>query len=226
MSFILHATAAGVVARPMYARSTAPLVSAEIVSEVARRTARSLRWTLWLCAAYMLVLVAWSAPTPSGSDVPVASEPSVKAAFLFKFLGYVEWRAGTLPEPTSPIVIGVMGGDAIADALATVIGGRKVGEHPVEIRRLRPNDSLDGVHLLFVGREHSSRTRQLASLAQRRGILFVTDYEGALEDGSAINLVVVDNRVRFEVSLDATEKSGIKLSSRLLAIALWVRPAS
>jgi len=46
-----------------------------------------------------------------------------------------------------------------------------------------------------------------------------------LDDGSAINLVVIDNRVRFEVSLGATEKSGLKLSSRMLSVALWVRPA-
>jgi len=66
----------------------------------------------------------------------------------------------------------------------------------------------------------------VAALAQRRGVLLVTDYEGALDDGSAINLVVIENRVRFEVSLDATEKSGLKLSSRMLSLALWVRPAS
>jgi len=80
--------------------------------------------------------------------------------------------------------------------------------------------------MLFIGRDQSTRTRQVAALAQRRGVLLVTDYEGALDDGSAINLVVIENRVRFEVSLDATEKSGLKLSSRMLSLALWVRPAS
>jgi hypothetical protein len=29
--------------------------------------------------------------------------------------------------------------------------------------------------------------------------------------------------VRFEVSLEAAERSGIRLSSRMLAVALWVR---
>jgi hypothetical protein len=32
--------------------------------------------------------------------------------------------------------------------------------------------------------------------------------------------------VRFEVSLDAADRSALKLSSRMLAVALWVRPAS
>jgi hypothetical protein len=33
---------------------------------------------------------------------------------------------------------------------------------------------------------------------------------------------VVDERVRFEVSLDAAEKNNLKLSSRLLAVAYKV----
>jgi uncharacterized protein DUF4154 len=94
------------------------------------------------------------------------------------------------------------------------------------VRRYGPGAALDGVHMLFVGRAESERVAGLAPVAQRHGVLLVTDYEGALDDGSAINLVVIENRVRFEVSLDATDKSGLKISSRMLAVALWVRPAS
>jgi hypothetical protein len=56
-------------------------------------------------------------------------------------------------------------------------------------------------------------------------VLLVSDVDGGLEEGSVINLVVVDNRVRFEVSLEAAERSQLKLSSRMLAVAMWVRPA-
>jgi hypothetical protein len=210
----------------MYARPTFPFLLSIAVANGRgdpRRGVMSLLPAFVL--AYLLVLGAWSAPVEKGSETAAQPEYSVKAAFLYKFLGYVEWGPGTFRAPTSPVVIGLLGGDAISEALAAVVEGRKVGERPVEIRRLRPADSLDGVHMLYVGREHAARMRQIAQLAQRRGVLVVTDYEGALDEGSGINLVVIDNRVRFEVSLDATEKSGLKLSSRLLSIALWVRPA-
>ena len=46
---------------------------------------------------------------------------------------------------------------------------------------------------------------------------------GALNQGSMINFVIVDRRVRFEVALDSVERSGLKLSSRLLAVAQQVR---
>ena len=176
------------------------------------------------CLGYMLVLAAWSAPTSGGDDGKPQPEHGIKAAFLYKFLGYVEWR-GVFEQPTSPIVIGVLGADDIGAELRTLARGRQVGGHPILVRRVGKGDALAGVHMLFVGRAESSRVPELAPVAHRRGVLLVTDYEGALDDGSAINLVVIANRVRFEVSLDATERSGLKLSSRLLAVALWVRPA-
>jgi hypothetical protein len=38
-----------------------------------------------------------------------------------------------------------------------------------------------------------------------------------------INFRLVDGRVRFEVSLGAAEKGGLKISSRMLQVALAVR---
>jgi len=178
------------------------------------------------CCAHLLALAAWSAPGAPGSDDPPArQEEDVKAAFLYKFPAYVEWRPGTFEQPSSPIVIGVTGDDAVAEALRALVAGRKAGERPVQIRQLAPGAFPVGMQLLFVGRAASSHVPRLAPMAASQGVLLVTDYEGALDDGSAINLLVIDHRVRFEVSLDATERAGLRLSSRMLAVALWVRPA-
>ena len=208
----------------MYARSTCPACSGG--SRAGETTRRTSWWPLLACVVgYLLVLAAWSAPGGATDDPPAPPEQSTKAAFLYKFPAYVEWRQGAFAEPASPVVIGVLGAADVAEQLTAMAAARKAGERPIEIRQLRAGDALEGVHVLFVGREQSGRVAGLAPAAQRRGILLVTDYDGALDDGSAINLVVIDNRVRFEVSLGATEKSGLKLSSRMLSVALWVRPA-
>ena len=54
-------------------------------------------------------------------------------------------------------------------------------------------------------------------------MLTVTESDGALSQGSMINFVIVDRRVRFEVGLESAEKNGLRLSSRLLAVAQQVR---
>lgn len=199
-------------------------VQARVRAGLAR--CRTCAWLLTGCFACLLVLAAWSAPgAPGTEDPPAREEVEVKAAFLYKFPAYVDWRPGTFPRPSSPIVIGVTGDDAVAEALRGLAAGRKAGERPVEIRQLAPGALPAGIHLLFVGRAASAYVPRLAPMATRRGVLLATDYEGALDEGSAINLLVIEHRVRFEVSLDATERAGLKLSSRMLAVALWVRPA-
>ena len=117
-----------------------------------------LRWrAIALCVVgYCLVLVAWSAPGPSPDDAP-QPEFGIKAAFLYKFLSYVEWRPGTFKEAGAPVVIGVVGAKDVADSLRALTEGRAVGDRPVEVRELQSTDSLNNVHLLFVGHAASSR---------------------------------------------------------------------
>ena len=76
---------------------------------------------------------------------------------------------------------------------------------------------------LFIGGSDKSRIDALARAALARNVLVITETEDALDHGSIINLIVVDGRVRFEVSLDSAERAGLKLSSRMLAVAHLVR---
>ena len=63
--------------------------------------------------------------------------------------------------------------------------------------------------------------------AREQGALTVTESDRGLETtGSAINFITAGERVAFEVSLDSAEKSGHRISSRMLAVAKRVVPRS
>jgi len=167
-------------------------------------------------------LVAAAAPD---EEVP-ASERAVKAAYLYKFLAYVEWPPAMFAQPESPFVIGVAHADDVAAELTSLVASRSVNGRPVQVRRLRDNEAPAGVHMVFIGRTDRARLTQSALAAQQQPHppLVVTESPGALDAGSMINLVMSDGHVRFEVSLDNAERAGLKLSSRLLAVAQQVRP--
>jgi hypothetical protein len=154
-----------------------------------------------------------------------ATEATVKAAFLYKFAGYVDWPASAFSAPDAPFVFGVVGNDEVAAELAKVTAGRQVGGHPVVVKRVREGETLRGMHTVFVGRGASDRLATLIRAAQRPALLVVTETERGLETGSAINFVVAEDRVGFEVSLDAAERNGLKISSRMLAVARRVLPS-
>lgn len=188
-----------------------------------RGTARPLRRRVALVyvmfVAWIAACASWNAQAAEGAET---LEQRVKAAFLYKFAGYVEWPAKSFARPETPVMIGVMGNEVLAAELVEAVTGRTVNDRMVVVKRLKAGESLSGIHILFVGRAESARLDQLAQSAQPRSILTVTESDGALARGSVINFVLTDGRVRFEIARDTAEKSGLKLSSRLLAVAQQV----
>jgi hypothetical protein len=147
-----------------------------------------------------------------------ATEASIKAAFLYKFAGYIEWPADTFAAPDAPLVIGVTGSEEVAAELERLVPGRSVNNRPVVVRRFREGEAPEGAHILFVGRGEPNLRAVVRAAQQNGGALVVTESEKGLEAGGSINFVV-DDRVGFEVSLEAAERSGHRISSRMLAVA-------
>jgi hypothetical protein len=170
------------------------------------------------------LLLAALALAPHAALAQAAQEHEVKAAFLFRFLSFVDWPAQALPAANAPIAVGILGSDEVAAELRRVVPGRTVNGRPVEVRALKAGDSIAGLHVLFVGRGESGRLAQLARQASP-GLMLVSEAEGALDQGSVINFVATDGRIRFEIALDAAQRQGLRISSRMLSVAQYVRPA-
>ena len=165
-----------------------------------------------------------AAQSSAGQRTAVSTETRVKAAYLFKLRNYVEPAQGSAQAPPlggSDYVIGIVGADEVAEELAKIAGASAAVGAPTRVRKLRAGDPLDGVSALFVG-EADWPNRALVERAQARRILIVADDEGALQQGAVINFLLQDERVRFEVSIESANRAGLKLDSRLLALATTV----
>lgn len=175
--------------------------------------------------ASLLLMSGLVFPTGAAAQADDASpgEVQVKAAFLYKFTGYVEWPKSSFKDPNSPITIGVAGSDEVADELRRIVPGRSVQNRVLTVTTINKESDLAGVHVLYVGREEITRLARLIEAARQRPILIVTDAADGLERGGIINFVMVKRRVQFEISVDAAEKAGLVLSSRLLSVALRVK---
>ncbi len=185
-----------------------------------------MRWqflgALTLCLALCSLHLAALAQAPAVNSTAAASEERIKGVSIYKFLNYVEWPANAFDKPDSPYVIGVLSADEVADELARIAAGRTMNNRGVIVKRLQPGEPFNGIHVLFIGKNERSRQAQLLKQLQLQPKLLITETDGALAQGSMINFKMVDERVRFEVALDPVEKSGLKLNSRMLAVALSV----
>ena len=170
--------------------------------------------TLFLCVA---------AATGLAQDATLrVSEHSVKAAFLYKFASYVQWPDAEA-KTDAPITIGVIGGADFARELAEITANRTISSRRISVRRVTTGDSLDGLEILFIANEEHDHLSQVLSAARDKPILTVTESEGGLASGSIINFTLDHDRVRFEISLYAAEKSQLRLNARLLSVAQGVQ---
>jgi hypothetical protein len=167
-------------------------------------------------AALLLALVPpGSLAQPDGGER--VSEQSVKAAYLYRFADYVEWPQAPAAAGM-PITIGVLGADLLAEELSRMTVGRSIDGRPIEVRRLEPEQPFADLEVLFIGADADDPGAVLA-LARALPLLTVTEAEGALADGSIVNFVTSQQRIRFEISLPAAESSGLRLDSGLLSVA-------
>jgi len=167
------------------------------------------RWfTVLVCAALSPVVSAQS-----------YTEDAVKAAFLYRFTAYVEWPRGALDS--GHFIIGVAGADEVAAQLQKLLPGRTVQGQPAEVREIKSAADLGGLQILYVSRSSPQR-RALLAAAARQPVLVVTDEEGGLAAGGVINFLPIGHNVRFEVSLPAAERKGLKINAGLLSVAARV----
>jgi hypothetical protein len=153
-------------------------------------------------------------------------EHQVKAAFLYKFAGYVEWPETVFSAPDENFHIGVVSADDVADELVRLSDSIRINERSVSIKRFSATDQVSGVQMLFVGRQAEQQLQTILQQVDSAPVLTVTESEGALASGSIINFVPVDDYIRFEISIARANLCDIKISARLLNVALNIQKRS
>jgi hypothetical protein len=54
-------------------------------------------------------------------------------------------------------------------------------------------------------------------------VLTVCDIDGFVENGGVIRFVTMDNKVHFEININAVERARLKMSSKLLNLAKIIK---
>lgn len=171
------------------------------------------------CGVLALALACGLPGSSRGQADAQAIEYQVKAAFVCKFASYVEWPPQAFERPDSPITIGVVGGDAVhAEMVRTAAGQQAADGRPFVVRRLQPGDSFFGVHIVYVARSQLGRLGDVLVSTKGQPTLTITESERE-PPGAMINFVIVNDKVRFDISLLPAESSNLKISARLLAVA-------
>jgi hypothetical protein len=148
------------------------------------------------------------------------SEDTVRAAYLYRFAGYVTWAQAAPAD--APLVIDVMDAPAIARELRRMLPEHAINGRSAQVREISSLQELGKPQILYVAEGQAHLLRELRP-KDAAAVLLVTAEADGLSCGSVINFVTVDRNVRFEVSLPAAQRGGLKISADLLGVAVRVQ---
>jgi len=172
---------------------------------------------LWL-ALWLAAWMGWG-PEARGADAPVYSEQQIKAAYVVKFVKYVDWPAGAFAQINTPIIIGVVAGDEFTGLLRQTVAGKTVAGRAIEVKALAPDADPRGCQLLFIAGDAQQHAATLLGKIAGQPVLTVGESDRFLATGGMICLIKKENKLRPQIVLAAAEQAGLKPSSKLLAVS-------
>lgn len=172
----------------------------------------------------LMLACAVASNAPSAEPQPEApSEYQIKAAFLYNFAKFVEWPPDPRTNARDPILLCIAGYDPFGEILDQTILGKTANGHPFAIQRFRREEDARGCQILFTSSSDQRYIRSLLAILKGSSVLTVGETEGFPRLGGIINFTLEENKVRFEINVDAAERERLKISSKLLRVAKVVR---
>jgi len=184
------------------------------------RASRPSRRRLYFRTATAILLTLFSALVQAQPSRP--TEYDVKAAYLYNFGKFVRWPESASAN-TSTFFICLVGKEPLAQSLDSILQGATWDGKPVTAKRIAAVDEASACHVLFISSSQAEQWIQFLPVIQKLPILTVSDAPRFAQHNGMIELLLSENRIRFEVNLEAANKAGLSLSSELLKVAIHVR---
>jgi len=151
------------------------------------------------------------------------SEYQVKAVFLYNFAKFIEWPP-TMFENNDNITLCVLGEDPFGNFLSS-LEGKNIKDKKFAIKRIKTIKNIKQCHILFISSSEKNHLYNIFNYIKVKGlnVLTVGDTKGFTQKGGIINFIIINNKVRFEINIDAAKQAGLKISSKLLKLAKIVQ---
>jgi hypothetical protein len=153
-----------------------------------------------------------------GAAFPVLAAPDeegdLKAAIVLNLLRYSTWPER--PPGGAPVTVGILGRASLAKALRATLEGKLVDNRPIRVVEIATPVDPRCCQAVVIALEKSAEIKQALAALRGARTLTIGESDQILANGGVVNLLEVDGHMSFEVSLEALERSGIEISSKLL----------
>lgn len=157
----------------------------------------------------------------------VCADPSrvdrIKAAFILNVARFVTWPALAYRGGHDRLLFCHYGVDSLGEAGAS-IEGRKVANRRLRLTLIKELSASGGCSILLIPYSELSRYGQEIDEGFNRPVLTIadltdTDISGVAFDGVVVNLIRKGSTIGFEINVEQTARSGLRMSSEILKLA-------
>ncbi len=171
------------------------------------------------------LLLLFVSITVSATSVSASSEYQIKAVFIEKFTRFIKWPPEkSMDNLKQPFVIGVVGQDYFATLMKKVYADQKIRGKAVIVKTIYRLNQISDCHLLFIGKSYASKLSSILAQTKHQPIVTVADTQGFAEQGVLVNLIIKQQKMRFEINQSAVRRAGLKMSYVLLKMAKVIEP--
>lgn len=166
----------------------------------------------------MLMCMAEQSLYADHPDAPAADENALAVAFIFNFAKFTQWP-GLAPE--APITICVFGRVEFQRQLASV-DGTMAGQRGVVVEYLTDLSRVAECQMLYVGKLEPARRKAAIGAAGPFPILTISSTADFAYEGGMVEIFREDQRLRLRINKNNVAVSGVRLSSKVLKLAVIV----
>ncbi|MBU2537928.1 MAG: YfiR family protein [Proteobacteria bacterium] len=148
-------------------------------------------------------------------------EYELKAGFLYNFFHFIKWPDRVFDSEKSPFVLVIVGSNGKDRTIEHALQNSLVGARPLKIIVTNTSENLDKAHMVFFLESYkdSDLPKALATL-KGKPVITVGEEKNFITLGGDINFVQKGAKIKFQINPASAEKSDLKISSRLLMLAV------
>jgi hypothetical protein len=150
----------------------------------------------------------------SSRATPSEPEDELKSAIVLSFLRYSEWPVTA--SAGDSLTVAVIGRPSLAQVLHRVLDGKVVNDRPIRVIEIKSAAELQPVQVLYVATDQGAEIKRALADVRSTHTLTIGESDRFLNYGGAVNLLVVDGHMSFEVDLQMLATTGVEISSKLL----------
>jgi hypothetical protein len=136
-----------------------------------------------------------------------------QAMYIYNFLRHINWPENTIGDK---FVIGVYGNSETFDQLVKFTKDRKIGTKVIEVIRVASTDEAIKCQLIFVPESKSSRISEIKNSMGNKSCLIVSEKSGTLDSGSAIEFMIVNDKLKFKINEANVNQQKLVVSKALM----------